>query len=73
MNWKYLKCTKRQKNIKPIIKYEYFAEYFKNNFNLTFGTPKTDTCQTCDRFKNLINHKTVPKIKREFEIEKKCI
>ena len=32
----------------PIIKYEYYLEYFKTNFNLSFGVPKTDTCATCD-------------------------
>lgn len=32
-----------EKNIKPIVKYDYFAEHFKTNFNLNFGTPKTDT------------------------------
>jgi len=57
-------------NIKPIVKYDYFSEYFKNNFNLTFGTPKTDTCQTCDRLKNLIDHETNLEIKRQFEVEK---
>ncbi|XP_025192024.1 LOW QUALITY PROTEIN: uncharacterized protein LOC112592227 [Melanaphis sacchari] len=61
---------KGETNIKPIVKYDYFSEYFKNNFNLTFGTPKTDTCQTCDRLKNLIDHETNLEIKRQFEVEK---
>lgn len=25
------------------------------NFNLSFGNPKSDTCQTCDRLQNIIN------------------
>lgn len=59
----------KQRGEKNII-YDYFSEYFKNNFNLTFGTPKTDTCQICDRFKNVIDHETIPDVKRQFEIEK---
>ncbi|CAI6374563.1 unnamed protein product [Macrosiphum euphorbiae] len=40
---------------KPIVKYPYFLKYFNNNFNLSFGNPKSDTCQTCDRLDNFIN------------------
>ena len=32
----------------PIVKYEYYLEYFNTHFNLSFGTPKTDTCGVCD-------------------------
>jgi len=59
-----------EKNIKPIVKYDYFSEHFKNNFNLSFGTPRTDTCQTCDRLKNLIYHETDQELKLQFELEK---
>lgn len=59
-----------EKNIKPVVKYHYFVEYFKTNFNLSFGTPKTDTCQTCDRLKNLIDNENTPEIKLKFEVEK---
>lgn len=58
-------------NIKPIVKYDYFSEYFKNNFNLSFGTPRPDTCQTCDRLKNLINHETDQELKHQSEKEKR--
>lgn len=61
---------KGEKNMKPIVKYHYFSKYFKSNFNLSFGFPKTDTCQTCDQLKNVIDHETIPETKREFEIEK---
>lgn len=59
-----------EKNIKPIVKYYYFSVHFKNNFNLSFGTPRTDTCQTCDRLKNLIDHETDQELKLQFELEK---
>lgn len=59
-----------EKNIKPIVKYDYFSEHFKNNFNLSFGTPRTDTCQTCDRLKNVIDHETDQELKHQFESEK---
>ena len=38
----------RNEPINPLVKYDYYREYFNTNFNLTFGTPKTDTCTTCD-------------------------
>ena len=34
--------------VQPLVKYEYYLEYFNTNFNLSFGLPKTDTCATCD-------------------------
>lgn len=40
--------------MKPIVKYEFFVKYFNSNFNLAFGSPRTDTCQTCDRLQNSI-------------------
>ena len=26
----------------PVVKYEYYLQYFNTHFNLSFGTPKTD-------------------------------
>jgi len=40
---------KNGENVKPIVKHQFFTKYFNTNFNLSFGNPKTDTCQTCDR------------------------
>jgi len=39
--------------VKPKLKYNYFAnyEYFNRNFNISFGTPRSDTRQTCDNLK----------------------
>lgn len=33
---------------KPTVTYSYYLKYFNENFNMTFGYPKTDTCGTCD-------------------------
>lgn len=44
----------RGEKVKPIVKYEFLVKYFNSNFNLAFGSPRTDTCQTCDRLQNSI-------------------
>ena len=36
----------------PCVKYSLYAKIFNSEFNLTFGNPKTDTCPTCEIFKN---------------------
>jgi len=41
-------------NIKPIVSYNFYLKYFLTNYKLSFGYPRVDTCQTCDRLKNLI-------------------
>ena len=33
----------------PIVSYHYYLKYFQENFNLSFGYPRTDTCCTCDQ------------------------
>ena len=45
-----IEYKKLQQNepIDPVVKYEYYREYFNTNFNLVFGRPKTDTSATCD-------------------------
>ena len=32
------------------MKYHYYNKVFNENFNLSFGYPKTDTCGTCENF-----------------------
>ena len=32
----------------PVVSYNFYLKYFNENFNLSFGYPKTDTCGTCD-------------------------
>ena len=33
---------------KPIVSYSYYLKYFNENFNMSFGYPRADTCGTCD-------------------------
>lgn len=30
------------------VKYQFYAQYFKDNFSLRFGRPQVDTCITCE-------------------------
>lgn len=34
---------------KPLVTYEAYLRYFNENFNISFGYPKSDTCSTCDQ------------------------
>ena len=36
---------------KPQVKYHYYAKVFNEDFNLSFGYPKSDTCPTCEQLK----------------------
>ena len=36
---------------KPLVKYHYYSKVFNEEFNFSFGYPKTDTCGTCEKFK----------------------
>jgi len=66
----HFESMQKGEKIKPIVKQDFFYDYFRNNFNLSFGTPKTDTCQTCDKLKVLISDETDVEKKQEFEVEK---
>ncbi|KAJ4445019.1 hypothetical protein ANN_06818 [Periplaneta americana] len=42
--------------IKPNISYDFYYRYFVSNFNMSFGKPRTDTCETCDQVdKNIMS------------------
>lgn len=55
---------------KPVVKYKRYDKYMKENFNLSFGYPRTDTCQICDRLKVLIDQEINTEIKQQLEVEK---
>lgn len=42
---------------KPKVSYDFYFRYFKSNFNMTFGHPRSDTCQVCDRIENQLKGK----------------
>lgn len=61
-----INLKKGDKTCKPIVKYR----YFKDKFNLSFGYPRSDTCQTCDRLKVMIDAEINLETKQQLEIEK---
>jgi len=67
----YIKLKNGEK-IKPIVKYPFFAKHFNENFNLSFGSPKSDTCQTCDKLQNLISSEEDIEIKSTLVSEKEA-
>lgn len=42
---------------KPKVSRDFYFRYLKANFNYTFGSPRSDTCITCDSLENKINNK----------------
>ena len=36
-------------NDKPLVSYEYYIQYFNENFNISFGYLRTDTCSMCEQ------------------------
>lgn len=65
----YIKMQNNEES-KPILKYDFFCRFFADNFNISFGYPRTDTCQTCDRLKNVIDVETNEESKIILETEK---
>lgn len=55
----------------PTVKYEFFRKYFTENFNISFGKPKSDSCQRCDKLTNKIEGATTEEEKLKFITEKK--
>ncbi|XP_063239520.1 uncharacterized protein LOC134540614 [Bacillus rossius redtenbacheri] len=61
---------KEGQKIKPTVTYDYYYRYFRNNFNYSFGRPRTDMCKTCDILENQINGATSIEEKKRLETEK---
>lgn len=57
--------------VKPIVSYDLYRKHFLTNYNLSFGYPRSDTCQTCDRLQNCITTSIDEVTKTNFETEKK--
>lgn len=66
----YLVARRLDQTIKPIVKYSYFAHRFNTNFNIHFSSPRSDTCQTCDKFQNILKSETNEDAINELKLEK---
>ncbi|KAI4463263.1 dna-directed rna polymerases i ii and iii subunit rpabc2 [Holotrichia oblita] len=42
------------KNIDPKVSYDFYYRHFNYNYNISFGNPRSDTCQKCDKLENSI-------------------
>jgi hypothetical protein len=68
----YAKLMSGDKNgYKPVISHDFYYRYLKANFNLTFGSPRSDTCVTCDKLENQLKnqHLSAEEVER-FKVEK---
>jgi hypothetical protein len=67
----YLK-KKTGETFKPTVKYAFYRNYFNTNYNMSFGQPRTDTCQTCDKLNREIsaglNDAEIKNLKKEKEL-----
>lgn len=61
---------KNHENFKPVVKYEYFRKYLTENFNISFGSPKSDTCQKCDKLVKQIDAATSEEERNTLQGEK---
>ncbi|CAG4931633.1 unnamed protein product [Parnassius apollo] len=44
---------------KPIVSFDFYYRYFKQNFKYSFGSPRSDTCKKCDMLSNKLKDKTL--------------
>ncbi|CAH1107051.1 unnamed protein product [Psylliodes chrysocephalus] len=60
----------KNENFKPVMQYEFFRKYFSENFNITFGSPKSDTCQKCDKLIKQIDSAETENERNTLQVEK---
>lgn len=56
--------------LKPVVSYDFYFRYFKANFNIGFGHPRTDTCQVCDSISKELSSVTESEAKKNINIRK---
>ena len=56
-------------DVKPIVSYNFYREYFNSKFNLSFGKPHKDTCVTCDEMQIRIDGTQEPDRKQSLQKE----
>ncbi|KAK3788051.1 hypothetical protein RRG08_051123 [Elysia crispata] len=56
-NDQYVKYTSGKKHdMKPVVKYKYYSNIFLTEFNIGFGSPRSDTCLKCDQLQQQIEN-----------------
>ena len=45
---------------KPLVTYSFYWKYFNENFNITFGYPRSDTCGMCDQLEVQLDAASAP-------------
>lgn len=56
---------------KAKICYDFYGRYFRENFNISFGRARKDTCKKCDILENKLHGAESEEEKKSFEIQKK--
>lgn len=67
---KVFQALERGEEAHPEVTYDFYYRSFVLNHNISFGTPRSDTCQTCDRLQNLILAEIDPEEKKARLTEK---
>lgn len=60
----------RGEKCQPKVSYDFYFRHFRENYNISFGSPRSDTCQTCDRLENLIAAEPDREAKHVLQTEK---
>ncbi|XP_030764032.1 uncharacterized protein LOC115888429 isoform X1 [Sitophilus oryzae] len=53
------------------VKYSFYLQYFRDNYNYTFGRPRSDVCTTCSEMEAKISHEKNGALKRSLETDLK--
>lgn len=57
------------KDLNPKVSHNFYYRHFNSNYNISFGQPRSDTCQKCDKLENSIvaeeNLETKAKLQQE--------
>lgn len=61
--------VKGNKASKPLVKYDFYREYFLTHFNMTFGFPRSDTCAKCDALSTSISNETDTVVLQNLKME----